>query len=579
MKPMRAVLDLFWRSDRGTLLAGVALNVATLLAGVALLGLSGWFIAASALAGIAGAGLAFDVFRPSAGIRFLALARTAGRYGERVVTHDATLRFLARFRVALFRGMAHQPLDRLVLLRSAELLERLTADVEALDGLYLRIVLPLASAVLVAVAVPAGAILFQEEVALALVVLGVGGLAVALAAGWASRRTARRHALALEALRVRAVDLVRAQTDLAVAGSLGAQRASAMRAASRASCAARRLNAVDLVTGAALSLAGALAIGGVLILAAASHRAGSIAGPTVAALTLVAFAMLEVLQPLRRGAISFGRTHLAARRVAPLLDRLCLQRQAHPPQGADRTGPPALVFSHVTFRYGESPGPVLAGLDLAIAPGEHVVLAGPSGAGKSTVLALAAGLARPTGGEVLLGGRPVADIAQPERARRVGLLTQRTELFGDTIAENLRLAAPEAGDADLWQALETACLAERVRALPGGLAARLGEGGVGLSGGEARRLALARLALLKPAVWLLDEPTAGLDALLADAVMASVRKAAAGATLVAATHQVAAPLQKCRIISLGSGVESAQGASPATTIGASRASTETRSRD
>jgi ATP-binding cassette subfamily C protein CydC len=555
---MRTVLALFWRSDRGWLLAGVALNVATLLAGVALLGLSGWFITASALAGIAGAGLAFDVFRPSAGIRFLALARTAGRYGERVVTHDATLRFLARFRVALFRGVAHQPLDRLVRLRGAELLERLTADVEALDGLYLRIVLPLASAVLVTVAVAAVAVLIQGEAALALVALGVAGLAAALAAGWASQRTARRHALALEALRVRAVDLVRAQTDLAVAGSLGAQRASAMQAAERASCAARRLNAVDLLAGAALGLAGALALAGVLMLAAAGYRAGSIAGPTVAALMLVAFAMLEVLQPLRRGAVSFGRTHLAARRVAPLLDGLRPQRPTRARQAAGTAGPPALAFSGVTFRYGESPAPVLAGIDLAIAPGEHVVLAGPSGAGKSTLLALAAGLAQPTGGEVLLGGRPVVDIAPPERARLVGLLTQRTELFGDTIAANLRLAAPEAGDADLWQALETACLAERVRALPGALAARLGEGGVGLSGGEARRLALARLALLKPAVWLLDEPTAGLDAALAGAVMANVRKTAAGATLVAATHRLAAPLQTCRIISLGRGVDLAQ---------------------
>jgi ATP-binding cassette subfamily C protein CydC len=569
---MRTVLALFWRSDRGWLLAGIALNVATLLAGVALLGLSGWFITASALAGIAGAGLAFDVFRPSAGIRFLALARTAGRYGERVVTHDATLRFLSRFRVALFRGVAHQPLDRLVRLRSAELLERLTADVEALDGLYLRVLLPLASAVLVTAAVALGAMLFQVEAALALVALGVAGLAATLAAGWVSRRTARRHALALEALRVRAVDLVRAQTDLAVAGRLGAQRDSAMQAAERASCAARRLNAVDLLAGAALGLAGALALAGVLMLAAAGYRAGSIAAPTVAALMLVAFAILEVLQPLRRGAVSFGRTHLAARRVAPLLDG---GRPARPPQTADTAGPPALVFSAVTFRYGESPAPVLAGVDLAIAPGEHVVLAGPSGTGKSTLLALAAGLALPTGGEVLLGGRPVADIALRERARLIGLLTQRTELFGDTIAANLRLAAPEAGDADLWQALATACLAERVSALPGGLAARLGEGGVGLSGGEARRLALARLALLKPAVWLLDEPTAGLDAALAGAVIANVRKAAAGATLVAATHRVATPLQTCRIISLGRGVDFAQEAGQATTIEACRVCKET----
>jgi ATP-binding cassette subfamily C protein CydC len=552
--PIRTVLALFWRSDRSRVVAGIFLNVATAVAGVLLLGLSGWFIAACALAGAAGAGAAFDVFRPSAGIRFLALARTAGRWGERVVTHDATLRFLARLRVALFRGLARQPVGRLARLRGAELLERLTADVEALDGLTLRIVVPLASALLAAAALTAGAMLVHPESAAMLAALGLAGLATALAAARSSRSAARRQALALEALRVRAVDLTRAQTELAVAGSLGRQRAAALEAAARASRAAQQLDTVDLATGAALSLAGALALVAVLLLAAAGYRAGTVSGPAVAGLMLVAFAMLEVLQPLRRGALSFGRVHLAARRVAPFVDALHPQPGLpQQPPAASPTAPPALTFADVSFRYGESRAPVLAGLDLAVAAGEHVVLAGPSGSGKSTLLALAAGLAHPTGGAVLIAGRPVPGIDEPGRARLVGLLTQRTELFADSIAANLRLAAPEATDARLWQALETACLAERVRALPEGLAARLGEGGAGLSGGEARRLALARLALADPALWLLDEPTSGLDAALADEVMANLLRAAAGATLFVATHRIADCLRRSRIVTLGCG--------------------------
>jgi ATP-binding cassette subfamily C protein CydC len=116
------------------------------------------------------------------------------------------------------------------------------------------------------------------------------------------------------------------------------------------------------------------------------------------------------------------------------------------------------------------------------------------------------------------------------------LLTQRTELFRDTIAENLRVAAPEADDGQLWAALAAVELDAKVRALPGGLEACLGEGGAGLSGGEARRLALARIVLKSPPVWLLDEPTAGLDEALAARIMGSVMRKAGRASVIIAAH-------------------------------------------
>jgi ATP-binding cassette subfamily C protein CydC len=568
VKPLHAVLALFWRDDRHRLLAGIALNVATLLAGGALLGLSGWFIAASALAGLAGVGLAFDVFRPSAAIRLLALVRTASRYGERLVTHDATLRFVARLRVSLFRGLAGLPFDRLARLRGAEALERLTADIEALDSLYLRIVLPLVSAALALAATTVWLMHVGGHLALVVVALGFLGAIATAAGGLAGLRVARRRALALEALRVRTVDLVRAQADLAVAGSLGRQQASAMRAAAAASTAAHRLDAIDLVTGAALNLAGSIALLGLLLLAAASFRAGAIGAATVAAVVLIGFAVLEALHPLRRGAVTFGRTHLAARRLAPLLGERRSGELREPPQAIAPAGAPALVFSGTGFGYRDGGVPAIARLDLTIAAGEHIVLAGPSGSGKSTLLALAAGLLAPTEGTVGLGGRPVLRIGELERTALIGLLTQRTELFGDTIAANLRMAAPAADESELWRALEAVCLAQRVRTTNEGLATRLGDGGLGLSGGEARRLALARIVLRHPAIWLLDEPAAGLDAALAETVLDNVRQAAKGATLVVATHRLPDSLRGCRIIDLRDASRTARSTRPATARGA-----------
>ena len=130
----------------------------------------------------------------------------------------------------------------------------------------------------------------------------------------------------------------------------------------------------------------------------------------------------------------------------------------------------------------------------------------------------------------------MGEIPASEQVASIGLLTQRTELFCDTIAENLRVAAPKAGDAQLWAALAAVELDAKVRSLPGGLQARLGEGGNGLSGGEARRLALARIVLKSAPVWLLDEPMAGLDEALAARVMANLMRKAGTATIIVAAH-------------------------------------------
>jgi ATP-binding cassette subfamily C protein CydC len=143
MSPLWRIAVLIWREERAALSRGLLLSIIVLLAGAALLGLSGWFVTAAGAAGVAGIGIAFDVFRPSAGVRMLALGRTAARYGERILTHDATLRALARLRVKVLDGLAAQPAETLARLRSPAMLNRVTADVDALDGVAIRLVFPI----------------------------------------------------------------------------------------------------------------------------------------------------------------------------------------------------------------------------------------------------------------------------------------------------------------------------------------------------------------------------------------------------------------------------------------------------
>lgn len=517
LRDIRPVLTLFLGERRALLALGAGLAALTVLAGMALLGISGWFITATALAGLVPAtALAFDVFAPGAAIRLLALTRTASRYGERLVTHDAALGLLAGLRARLFRGWAQPDAARTLRARPARLLFRLTADIDALESLYLRILVPLvgALAALAAVGVTLG--LVSGALALGVTaILAVAGLGFPLLVALRAAPAAHRRALGVEALRSRAIDLVAGQTDLAMTGRLAAQRAAIAREDARIARADDALNRREVTAGAVLATGSALTLAGTLMAVAFLVERQAISTPVAALCLLVPLAALEPFAALRRGALEWGRTALALRRIAPRLGPAAVRT------GAVTHGP-VIRLAGVSARHHAGAPRSLHGVRLEVEPGARVAIVGDSGAGKSTLLGLIAGEVRPEDGQVWA---PVAT-----------LLPQATELFQDSIADNLRLAAPEAEEIDLWLALDAAGLGDTMRALPQGLATRLGEGGLGLSGGQARRLAMARLFLRDTPLWLLDEPTDGLDAVTARDVLARLALQAQGRTLLIATH-------------------------------------------
>lgn len=531
---------------RRRLLAGAALAALTALMGMALLGLSGWFITATALAGLSSAtAMAFDVFMPSAAIRLFALGRTAGRYGERLVTHDATLGLLAALRERLFRGWSGPGAARALALRPARLLFRLTADVDALDTLYLRLLVPALAAICAALA--AGVVLA--------VAIGPGpGLAVLaglLAAGAAivgvgaraAGRLALRRAARIEALRSGVIDLASGQTELLMAGQMPAARAGLAATEARLAATDIRLNRIETGAGLAQGMVAAVLPALVLVAAAALAADGRIGAPGVALAVLTAMAAAEPLAGLRRGAVEFARARLAARRIGPRLAAAPSVRDPLPPEPGL-----AVALDRVTLRHDGAAEPVLRALSLDIALGEHIALTGPSGAGKTSLIQCLAGDLVPQAGTL--------------RRLATARLTQRTELFQDSIRDNLRLAAPGAGDAALTRALADAGLAATPGILPQGLDTRLdtrlGAGGQGLSGGQARRLALARIMLCDAPVWLLDEPTEGLDGQTARDVLARLHRArlhrtGGRTTLITATHIRREAEAADRILILGQG--------------------------
>lgn len=524
-------IDLWQRltpAIRRRMALGAALACVTAAAGLALLGISGWFITATALAGVsAAAGASLNVFLPSAAIRLLALGRTAGRYAERVVTHDATFAVLASWREQLFRGWALTTSVRTLQRHPSRVLFRLTQDLDSLESLYLRVWLPVAVAF--ATSLLTGILLGRLSVLLGVastLFLWVSGAAVWWAVSRRARRESMRRTVLLERLRAHTVDLVAGQVDLVMTQRCEAHCQRLARIDARLAAVEDRLHRLDCRSAWWLSVSGQMAAAVLLVSLAMLAQGGAISAP-LAALALFSFwAALESVAALRRSALEAGRCEPALRRLGTALrgDR----EQAPSPvvpgaQSDDQSDADGGVrLSGVDAAYEPEQGAVLQGIDLRVAPGERLAVVGPSGAGKSALLAAVAG-------EIpVLRGRV--------QAPRSTWMTQRSEVFQDSVRENLLLADPEATDAQLAIALQASGLASDPQRPLAALDLPLGEGGLGLSGGQARRLALARLFLHPCDLWLLDEPTDGLDAPTARDVLARLQQRAHGRTLLIATH-------------------------------------------
>ncbi|MFD0688649.1 thiol reductant ABC exporter subunit CydC [Actinomadura fibrosa] len=523
----------FARPLRAELLVAAAAGAGATAAGIALLGVSGYLIARAAEHPSVTA-LTIAVVA----VRALGVSRGVLRYVERLTSHDAAFRVLGDLRVGLYRRLARIAPHGLRGFRSGDLLARLVSDVDDIQDVIVRGVLPVAAAALCGgVTVTACAFLLTPAAALLGAGLLVAGAVVPWTLGRLARASARRATAARGDLAARMVDVFSGARELIAHGAEDRALAELARADAEVVRAERRnARAAAIGAGLAVGVAG-LTVWGVLVLGVSAVSDGTLGRVPLAALTLTALAAFETVSPLPAAAVRLAETTSSARRLTAVLD-------APDPVHTPATPPPLpetpihVRVRDLWVRYGPQEPWAVQGLDLDLSPGRRVALVGPSGAGKSTVAAVLLRFLDPARGTVTINGRDMTAFAPDDVRRVIGGMPQNPYVFDSTIQENLRLARPGASDEALRSAARRARLLDWIEALPQGWNTPVGTHGAALSGGERRRLALARALLADPPVMVLDEPTAHLDPGARAALTADLLDATRGRTTLLITHDL-----------------------------------------
>ena len=531
---------------------GLLLSLFTLLAGIGLLSLSGWFLSAAAVAGLSLLGRqSFNYLLPAGAVRFLSIIRTASRWADRVVTHDATFHLLTRLRILFWERLSPLPAASLQRFRQGDLLNRLVADIDAMDHVYLRLITPLVTALLTLVGLFAFLQLFDvalaEILTLGLLAVGLGLPALLYRLG---SKPGRALAASRSALRIRYVDYLENQAELLLFGAEPSHRARILECESDLVMAQRQMNWLSALSSSLLTFSLGLLV--VLMLWFSADGVGGRApDPLIALMVFITLAAFDAITPLVSTFQHLATTLASARRLNEVMQDATPLRYGTATRADDKQAV-SLSLHDLCFAYPGQP-PVLNGITLQLNAGEKMALIGPTGCGKSTLLGLITREWSASTGTLLLDGQELATLDETSLRASMAVVSQRVHIFSATLADNLRLAKPQASDEELLAVLHQVGLQGLVTEPETGLKQWLGEGGRPLSGGEQRRLGLARALLHDGPLLLLDEATEGLDPATEQAMLALIFAHATGKSLLMITHKLSGLEQLDRIAMLENG--------------------------
>lgn len=533
---MRALLPYLalYKRHFWLLLLGVILAIVTLLASIGLLTLSGWFLSASAVVGAAGL-YSFNYMLPAAGVRGAAITRTAGRYFERLVSHDATFRVLQHLRVTTFSKLLPLSPAGLSRFRQGELLNRVVADVDTLDHLYLRVISPLVGALVVIVVVTVGLSVLDLPLALMLGGIILVTLIVLPPLFYRAGKPTGENLTQLRGqYRQQLTTWLQGQAELTIFGASQRYREQMENTELSWHDAQRRQSDLTAASQAVMLLIGAIAVLTMLWFAAGGVGDNTQPGALIALFVFCALAAFEALAPVTGAFQHLGQVIASAIRITQITD--CPPEVQFPQTSAMAPTAVNVNLQDISFSYPEQPQKALDGISLSIAAGEHVAVLGRTGCGKSTLLQLLTRAWDPQHGEVLLNRVPLTQYGETALRASISMVPQRVHLFSATLRDNLLLAAPQATDEALADVLTRTGLEKLLD--DSGLNAWLGEGGRQLSGGELRRLAIARALLHDAPLVLLDEPTEGLDAATESQILELLEEVMQEKTVLMVTHRL-----------------------------------------
>lgn len=537
---MRALLPFLrlFKFAKLPLFLGLVLMITGLVSSIGLLTTSGWFLAATAIAGL---GTLFNFFYPSASVRGLAIGRTLFRYFEKLVTHDATFRILAKLRVQVFEKII--PLSPAVLnrYRNSDLLNRLVSDVDTLDSLYLRLIAPFITAIFVILAMCIGLSFVNAPLALG---LGVSLLLLVLVIPTVFYQLGKKFGDKLvysRALyRTQFLEFIQAQAELLLFNA--EDKLKDNMAKTEANWQADQQKEANL---SGFSTALSLFLNGLIIAAMLWFSSQAEFGNDeyrmafIALFTFAALASFEILMPLGSAFLHIGQVIASAERVTDIIEQQPLVTFNGKAE-FDQNATTLIEAKDLSFTYPERQNRALENLNLTIQKGQKVAILGKTGSGKSTLLQLLVRNYDANQGQLFLAGKPIADYAEDTLRNQFCFLTQRVHVFSDTLRQNLQFAsAVNISDEKMIEVLNQVGLGKLLEQEQG-LDIWLGDGGRPLSGGEQRRLGLARILLNDAPILLLDEPTEGLDRETERKILCLILAHAENKTLIMVTHRLTA---------------------------------------